>query len=78
MTSSARVAAKYQVYQPFSGNRRGGQVETISITGRATQEIAGLRENYNIGAVDWAVIDASGTPQPTLKQCQTRIASGAA
>jgi hypothetical protein len=61
MTSSARVA-KYQVYRPFSGNRRGGQVETLSITGRATQEIAGLRENYNIGAVDWAVIDASGTP----------------
>ena len=74
-----RAGAKYQVYRPFSGSRRGGQVETVSITGRATPEIAGLREKYNTGAVDWAVIDASGTPQPTLKQCQTRIAhSGAA
>jgi len=69
-------AAKYQVYRPFSGNRRSGQVETVSVSGGTTQEIAGLREKYNIGAVDWAVID---DPQPILKQCQTRIAhSGAA
>jgi hypothetical protein len=27
-----------------------------------TPEIAGPQEKYNIGAVDWAVIDASGTP----------------
>ncbi len=40
----------------------------------AALEIAGLQEKYNIGAVDWAVIDASGTPGQTLKQCQTRIA----
>jgi hypothetical protein len=59
MTHSARTAAKYQVYRPFSGNRRSGQVETASISGRATQEIAGLREKYHIGTVDWAVIDAS-------------------
>jgi hypothetical protein len=76
---SARAGPKYQVYRPFSGNRRGGLVETESISGGTTQEIAGLREKYNIGAVDWAVIDASGTPRPILKQCQTRIAhSGAA
>jgi predicted kinase len=31
----------------------------------ATPEIAGLQEKYNIGAVDWAVIDASGTPGQT-------------
>src|SRR2546422_6402325 len=40
----------------------------------ATPEIAGLQEKYSIGTVDWAVIDASGTPGQTLKQCQTRIA----
>jgi aminoglycoside phosphotransferase family enzyme/predicted kinase len=40
----------------------------------ATPDIAALQEKYNIGAVDWAVIDASGTPEQTLKQCQTRIA----
>ena len=40
----------------------------------ATPEIAGPQEKYSIGTVDWAVIDASGTPGQTLKQCQTRLA----
>ena len=40
----------------------------------ATPEIAEIQENYNIGRVDWAVIDASGTPDQTLVQCQARIA----
>ncbi len=40
----------------------------------ATPDIAGLQENYTIGAVDWTVIDASGTPEQTLKQCESRIA----
>jgi hypothetical protein len=72
-------AAKYQVYRPFSGNRRGGQVETVSISGGTMQEIAGLREKYNIGAVDWGGHRCIRDPQPILKQCQTRIAhSGAA
>jgi hypothetical protein len=41
----------------------------------ATPEIAGLQEKYDIGEVDWAIIDASGTPEETLKQCQARIDS---
>jgi aminoglycoside phosphotransferase family enzyme/predicted kinase len=40
----------------------------------ATAEVAGLQEKYNIGALDWARIDASGSPETTLKQCQIRIA----
>jgi len=40
----------------------------------ATPEIAEIQENYNIGRVNWAVIDASGTPEQTLVQCQARIA----
>ena len=39
----------------------------------ATADIAGLQETYNIGAVDWAIVDASGTPEQTLKQCESRI-----
>ena len=39
----------------------------------ATREIAGLQEQYDIGAVDWDIIDASGTPEQTLEQCQVRI-----
>jgi hypothetical protein len=42
----------------------------------ATPEIVGLQEKYNIGAVDWAVIDTSGPREQTLEQCQTRIARG--
>jgi aminoglycoside phosphotransferase family enzyme/predicted kinase len=39
----------------------------------ATPEIAGLQEKYEIGAVDWTVIDASGTPEQTLLQSQRWI-----
>jgi uncharacterized protein len=40
----------------------------------ATTEIAELQEKYDLGAVDWAVIDASCTPDQTLKQSELRIA----
>ena len=40
----------------------------------ATPEIAALQEKYHIGAVDWTLIDASGAPDQTLKQCQSAIA----
>jgi predicted kinase len=39
----------------------------------ATPEIAGLQEKYQIGAVDWTIIDASGTPELTLERCQAQI-----
>jgi aminoglycoside phosphotransferase family enzyme/predicted kinase len=39
----------------------------------ATPEIAGLQEDYDIGAVNWAIIDASGTPEQTLKYGQSKI-----
>jgi predicted kinase len=39
----------------------------------ATPKIAGLQEKYDIGEVDWVIIDASGTPGETLQQCQARI-----
>jgi uncharacterized protein len=40
----------------------------------ATPEIAETQETYNIGRVDWAVIDASGTSEQTLARCQPWIA----
>ena len=39
----------------------------------ATPEIAGLQEKYDIGAIDWTIIDASGTPEQTLKRCQAIV-----
>lgn len=44
----------------------------------ATPDIAGLQENYNIGPIDWAVIDASETPEQSLNQCKSRITHGEA
>ena len=40
----------------------------------ATAEVARLQEQYDIGNVDWAIIDASGTPEETLRACKTRLA----
>jgi predicted kinase len=40
----------------------------------ATPEIAALQEKYHLGAVDWTLIDASGTPEQTLQLCQSAIA----
>jgi uncharacterized protein len=42
----------------------------------ATPEIARRQQEYDIGAVDWTIIDASGTPAQTLLGCQARIADG--
>jgi len=42
----------------------------------ATAEIAGLQERYNIGVVDWAIIDVSGTLAQTLIDCQSQITQG--
>ena len=39
----------------------------------ATPEVAGLQEKYDVGAIDWAVMDASGTPEQTLAQCLPRV-----
>jgi len=41
----------------------------------ATTEVARLQEHYDLGAMDWALIDASGTPEQTLRACRTRIAA---
>jgi hypothetical protein len=38
-----------------------------------TPEVAELQEAYNIGTVDWAIIDASGMAEATLRDCRTRI-----
>jgi aminoglycoside phosphotransferase family enzyme/predicted kinase len=39
----------------------------------ATPEIAGLQEKYDTGAIDWIIIDASGTAGQTLEHCRSRI-----
>ncbi|UVO39146.1 AAA family ATPase [Bradyrhizobium arachidis] len=42
----------------------------------ATQEVAALQEHYNIGHVDWTIIDASGTQAQTLQGCRNAITDG--
>jgi uncharacterized protein len=39
----------------------------------ATPEIAGLQEKYDVGKIDWAVIDASGTSERTLQLCRIAV-----
>ncbi len=39
----------------------------------ATVEVAGLQEKYDIGKIDWTVVDATGTPERTLQLCQSAI-----
>jgi aminoglycoside phosphotransferase family enzyme/predicted kinase len=39
----------------------------------ATPEIAAIQENYEIGAIDWSLVDASGTPEETLQKCLAHI-----
>ena len=51
-------------------HRIGGRTADAS---DATPEVAQLQESYNIGPIDWAVIDASGTQAATLKHCQTHV-----
>jgi hypothetical protein len=48
-------------------NRVGHQEANAS---DPTPEIAGLHEKYNIGAVDWGIIDAFGTPPADFKAMQ--------
>jgi uncharacterized protein len=43
----------------------------------ATPEIARLQDKYDIGELDWTVVDASGTPEQTLTACRTRMAEPA-
>ncbi len=50
-----------------------GSVAAKADASDATPEIAGLQEKYDIGAIDWAVVDASGTPEQTLEQCLPRV-----
>jgi predicted kinase len=39
----------------------------------ATPEIAELQESYDVGTVDWARIDASGTPEQTLERGRAEL-----
>jgi aminoglycoside phosphotransferase family enzyme/predicted kinase len=41
----------------------------------ATPEIAELQEGYDVGTVDWVHIDASGTPEQTLKNGNAELVS---
>jgi uncharacterized protein len=51
--------------------KRVGRRETDASD--ATVEIATLQEQYDIGPIHWAKIDASGTPEQTLGRCLPNI-----
>ncbi len=39
----------------------------------ATPKIAELQEQYDVGPLDWPIIDASGTAETTLAQCRAQL-----
>jgi len=61
------LVADLATRQARIGDRRGDASD-------ATQEVAALQENYNIGHIGWATIDASGTQAQTLQNCRDAIA----
>ncbi len=63
------LVADLATRQARIGSRRGDASD-------ATQEVAALQEHYNIGHVDWATINASGTREQTLQNCRDAIAAG--
>jgi uncharacterized protein len=73
---NVRFAGLFLVADVATRMRRVGRRERDASD--ATPEIAGLQEKYDIGALDWAIIDASGTSEQTVQQCQSRIASSEA
>ncbi|MCJ9700721.1 AAA family ATPase, partial [Bradyrhizobium sp. SHOUNA76] len=63
------LVADLATRQTRIGSRRGDASD-------ATQEVAALQEQYNIGHIGWATIDASGTQEQTLQNCRDAIAEG--
>ncbi len=68
---SVRFSGLFLVTDLATRQRRVGRRDADASD--ATPEIAGLQEKYDIGAMDWAVVDASGTPEQTLEQCLPRV-----
>jgi len=66
-----RFSGLFLVTDLATRQRRVGRREADASD--ATPEIAGLQEKYDIGAMDWTVVDASGTPEQTLEQCLPRV-----
>ena len=70
MTHLPQVAS-YAGHQWSIRKVRRGQ--RTADTSDATAKIAEFQENYDIGRLGWATIDASGTPEQTFEQCRLRI-----
>jgi predicted kinase len=70
-TSNASFHGLFLTTDLATRQRRIGQ--RTADASDATAKIAAFQENYDIGRLGWATIDASGTPEQTLEQCRLRI-----
>ena len=50
-------------------------IKSFQFMANAMHFDGGQGEKYDIGNVDWAVIDASGAPEHALQRCQQAIAT---
>jgi aminoglycoside phosphotransferase family enzyme/predicted kinase len=64
---NVRFAAFFLTADLATRQRRVGRREGDASD--ATPEIARAQENFDIGSIDWAVVDAGGTPEQTLQKC---------
>ena len=69
----AEVAFAGLFLQADLATRQGRIRDRIADASDATPEVAGVQERYNIGTIEWTIIDASGTPEATLRHCQTQM-----
>jgi uncharacterized protein len=69
----AKVGFAGLFLQADLATRQGRIRDRFADASDATPEVAGVQESYNIGTVDWTIIDASGTPEATLRHCKTRM-----
>ena len=47
--------------------------QRVSDASDATAQLAQIQDGYDVGPMDWSVVDASGTPEQTLDRCKTAL-----
>jgi predicted kinase len=63
------LTAPLHLRQERVGRRRGDASD-------ADAAVAALQESYDLGALDWTTVDASGTPEDSLHRARAALGLG--